>query len=101
MWDLWWAEWHSGRFSPSTSVVPANHHTTDCSTHFNYYPGLEQQAKYWPTYQVDLVPYHPQGKRRNTNLMFGDGNILYFGLITIFIYASTYQIKEGKRDREK
>jgi hypothetical protein len=32
MWDLWWTKWHWGRFSPSTSVVPANLHSTTCST---------------------------------------------------------------------
>jgi hypothetical protein len=31
-WDLWWTKWHWGRFSPSTSVSPANFHSTDCST---------------------------------------------------------------------
>jgi hypothetical protein len=28
MWDLWWAKWYWGRFSPSTWVFPANHHST-------------------------------------------------------------------------
>jgi hypothetical protein len=27
MWGLWWAKRHWGRFSPSTSVSPANHST--------------------------------------------------------------------------
>jgi hypothetical protein len=31
MWDLWWTKWHWGRFSPSTSVSPANPHFTNCS----------------------------------------------------------------------
>jgi hypothetical protein len=31
MWDLWWAKWRWGRFSPSTSVSPANFHSTNCS----------------------------------------------------------------------
>jgi hypothetical protein len=26
MWGLWWTKRHWGRFSPSTSVSPANHH---------------------------------------------------------------------------
>jgi hypothetical protein len=30
MWDLWWTKGYWGRFSPITSVSPANHH----STHF-------------------------------------------------------------------
>jgi hypothetical protein len=31
-WDLWWRKWRWGRFSPSTSVSPANLHSTNCST---------------------------------------------------------------------
>jgi hypothetical protein len=27
MWGLWWTKQHWGRFSPSTSVSPANHFT--------------------------------------------------------------------------
>jgi hypothetical protein len=27
MWGLWWTKRHWGRFSPSTSVSPANHST--------------------------------------------------------------------------
>jgi hypothetical protein len=32
MWDLWWTKWRWGRFSPSTSVSPANLHSINCST---------------------------------------------------------------------
>jgi hypothetical protein len=32
MCDMWWTKWHWGRFPPSTSVYPANSHSTDCST---------------------------------------------------------------------
>jgi hypothetical protein len=43
IWDLWWKKWHSGRFSPSISVSPANYHSTDCSTSIIiYHPGLVQ-----------------------------------------------------------
>jgi hypothetical protein len=31
VWDLWWTKWHWGRFSSSTSVSPANHHSTNLS----------------------------------------------------------------------
>jgi hypothetical protein len=31
MWVLWWTKWRWGRFSPSTSVSPANFHSTNCS----------------------------------------------------------------------
>jgi hypothetical protein len=40
MWDLWRTNWHWGKFSPSTSVSPANSHSTDCSTLIIYRPGL-------------------------------------------------------------
>jgi hypothetical protein len=29
MWVFWWTKRHWGRFSPSTSVSPANHHSTN------------------------------------------------------------------------
>jgi hypothetical protein len=29
MWGLWWTKWHLGRFSPSTSVSPVNHHSAN------------------------------------------------------------------------
>jgi hypothetical protein len=32
MWDMWWTKCRWGRFSPSTSVSPANLHSTNCST---------------------------------------------------------------------
>jgi hypothetical protein len=31
MWGLWCTKWHWGRFSPSTSVSLANHHSTNFS----------------------------------------------------------------------
>jgi hypothetical protein len=68
MWDLWWTKWHWGRFSPSTSVSTANSHSTDYSILIIYHPGLLQYAKYWPTYQVDLVSLHPKKPKRKNNL---------------------------------
>jgi hypothetical protein len=65
VWDLWWTKWHWGRFSPSTSVSPANLHSTDCSTFIIiiiiiiiYHPGMVQKAKQLPTYQMDSVSPH-------------------------------------------
>jgi heme/copper-type cytochrome/quinol oxidase subunit 2 len=41
--DLWWTKWRWGRFSPSTSVSPANLHSTNCSTiTLTYHLGLVQ-----------------------------------------------------------
>jgi hypothetical protein len=43
MWDLWWTKWRWGRFSPSTSVSPANLHFTNFSTiTIIYHLGLVQ-----------------------------------------------------------
>jgi hypothetical protein len=45
MWDLWWTKWRWGRFSPSTSVSPANLYSANLSTiTITYDPGLVQQA---------------------------------------------------------
>jgi hypothetical protein len=42
-----------GRFSSRISVAPTNH-STDCSTLIiTLHPGLVQEAKQWPMYQVD------------------------------------------------
>jgi hypothetical protein len=43
MWYLWWTEWLWDRFSPSTSVFPANLHPTNFYTITITYPlGLVQ-----------------------------------------------------------
>jgi hypothetical protein len=61
MWDLWWTQWHCGRFFPSTSVSPANFHSTDCFTLIIIsHPG--------PTYQVDSASHHPK-KLKKKNLI--------------------------------
>jgi hypothetical protein len=39
--SLWWTEWQLGRFIWSTSVSPANSHSTQCST-LVYHPALVQ-----------------------------------------------------------
>jgi hypothetical protein len=45
MWDLWWIKWRWDRFSPSTSVFPANLHSTNFSTiTLTYHPELVQYA---------------------------------------------------------
>jgi hypothetical protein len=60
----------SGRFSPSTSVSPANSNSADCSTiTITCHPGLVHQAKQWPQYQVDSVsPHEKQNSNRVANL---------------------------------
>jgi hypothetical protein len=45
MWDLWWTKWRWGRFTPSTSVSPANLHFTNFSTiTITYHPELVHYA---------------------------------------------------------
>jgi hypothetical protein len=43
MWDLWWKKWHWARFSPNTSVSPANSNSTNCPIFINHqhYIGLK------------------------------------------------------------
>jgi hypothetical protein len=44
MWDLWWTKWRWGRFSPSTSVSPANLYSTNFSTiNIAYHLGLDNR----------------------------------------------------------
>jgi hypothetical protein len=75
MWDLWLSTWHWGRFSPSTSVSPANSHSTDYSTLIIYHLGLAY-AKYWPKYQVHSVLPHPEKLKTKVKLYTC---ILYIG----------------------
>jgi hypothetical protein len=57
MWDLWWTEWHWGRFSLSISIFYANL-TTDCSTLIivQGWNSLPAEA----SIVVDSVPLHPK-----------------------------------------
>jgi hypothetical protein len=57
-WDLWWTEWHWGRFSPGTSVYPANHHSTKFSiiiTRGTYNRPIGGQHAEWT--QLDSTPH--------------------------------------------
>jgi hypothetical protein len=57
-WDLWWTKWRCGRFCLSTSVSPANLHSTNCSTiTLTYHLGLVQEARSGRSTR-DLVPTH-------------------------------------------
>jgi hypothetical protein len=51
MWGLWWTKRHWGRFSPSTSVSPANHFT-------NFSIIIITIGHWWPQCRVDLG-FHP------------------------------------------
>jgi hypothetical protein len=89
MWDLWWTKRHCGRFLPSTSVPPATH-STDCLTLIIiHHPGLVQEAKQWPTCQVDSVSTHPQKQKKNQD---GVGVVTVFTLISFYISPVTHKI---------
>jgi hypothetical protein len=59
MWDLWWTKWHWGRFSPSTSVSVANHHSTKFSiltiTRGRYNRPIGSRRAGWT--QLDSTPH--------------------------------------------
>jgi hypothetical protein len=59
MWDLWWTKWRWDRFSPSTSVSPANlHSTTNCSTVTTiYHVRLVQQPSSGRSITDSLLPH--------------------------------------------
>jgi hypothetical protein len=50
LWDLWWTKWYWGRFSPNTSVSPANSHSTKYSIFINLL-WLIQVRTMWAQYQ--------------------------------------------------
>jgi hypothetical protein len=47
MWDLWLKKWHWDRFSFTTSVSPANSHSTNCSTFINHPLTDAMLSWYW------------------------------------------------------
>jgi hypothetical protein len=48
---LWWTKWRWGRFSPRTSVSPANLHSTNCSkNHPHLSSGVCTIGQKWPQY---------------------------------------------------
>jgi hypothetical protein len=51
MWDLWWTKWRWGRFSLSTSVSPANLHSTKLlHNHSHLSSGVCTIGQKWPQY---------------------------------------------------
>jgi hypothetical protein len=57
MWGLWWTKQHWGRFSPSTSVSPANHHSTNFS--IIIIPGVGTIGLLVPQCRVDPIGLQP------------------------------------------
>jgi hypothetical protein len=61
MWNFWLKKWHWGRFSPSTSVSPANYRSTDYSTLIISHPRLIWTlGQLVAAYQVDSGSPHPK-----------------------------------------
>jgi hypothetical protein len=81
MWDFWWTKWHWGRFSPSTSVSPANSRSTD-RTILIYYLGLEEWAHQWPVYQVDSVSTHPKQPLNKGSFLLLDTHLSHCSVIS-------------------
>jgi hypothetical protein len=71
MWDLWWTKWRWGRFSPSTSVSPANLHSTNFFTiTLTYHPGLIQ-------YNRPVVAAVPKAPRHKLKKKLNIANIVF------------------------
>jgi hypothetical protein len=57
MWGLCWTKRHWGRFSPSISVSPANHHSTNCSI-IIITRGWHNRPIWWPQCRVEPTELH-------------------------------------------
>jgi hypothetical protein len=72
MWDLWWTKWRWGRFSPSTSVYPANFYTiTITITRGRYSRPNSGRSTQSPTAQI----------KKKQNAKFNDKIIGNFGML--------------------
>jgi hypothetical protein len=90
-WDLWWTKWRWGRFSPSTSVSPANLHSTNYSTiTLIYHMGLYNRP------EVAAVPgdVSPTPQKTNyseeLNLNLSGNNLHHDGLRSCCIVYSLF-----------
>jgi hypothetical protein len=70
MWGLWWTKRHWGRFSPSTSVSPANH-STDFSIIIITW-GWHSRPSKWPQCRVDRdsTPHYAKLKKKKKILCY-------------------------------
>jgi hypothetical protein len=69
MWVLWWTKWRWGWFSPSTSVSPANRHSTNYTTiTIIYHLGLAQYTSNGrSTKRTQSHPTKNNNKNKNNN----------------------------------
>jgi hypothetical protein len=77
--DLWWTKCHWGRFSPSTSVSPANSHSTDYSTLiiiWGWYnrPNIDRRTKW--------TQAHPTPRKKEQTLVLHKAVSVSFQAIT-------------------
>jgi hypothetical protein len=66
MWDLCRTKWHWVRFSPSTSVSLANHH----STKFTIIIITGTIGQWWPTCRMNPVGLHPHYSNHIKKIFF-------------------------------
>jgi hypothetical protein len=82
-WDLWWKKWRLGRFFPSTSVSPANRHSTKLSiiiiTRGRYNRPVSGRRAEWT--QLDSTPHYANLKK----------------IILIYVYIIYYLPKYQRR----
>jgi hypothetical protein len=78
---LWWTKWRCGRFSPSTSVSPANLYSTDFSTiTITYHLWLVQYANSGrSTKRLSFTPLRVVKNNNNNNKPSQDeeGNAIF------------------------
>jgi hypothetical protein len=81
MWGLWWTKLNWGRFSASTSVSPANSHSTGCSTFIICHPEagtIEQLVADVPSGLVS-----PQPKKLKKKILSADVSDGHFVIILL------------------
>jgi hypothetical protein len=80
-----------GQFSPSTSVPPANLHSTNFSTiTFTYHPGLVQQASSGRSTQSPTT----QIKKKKNTLRACWGSVLFFVICKLLPSFDSTQSKD-------
>jgi hypothetical protein len=73
MWELWWTKRHWGRFSPSTSVSPANHSTNFSViiiTRDRHSRPISGRSVEWT--QLDSTPHYTNSKPLNLLCCYTD-----------------------------
>jgi hypothetical protein len=78
MWDLWWTKWHWGRFSPSTSVSPANSHSPNAPQHHHISSGAGTVGQTVAAVPTKWTQSHPMRKINNgDDFIHSDSKLLW------------------------